>query len=187
MFSNDKNIERIASIVEEAQQWLLLRKEQATQEMANKTANIVSAIATILIVVSLLMLILIYLSFSVAYALEPLTGSMALSFIIVALFYVFVLLIFLLLRNKMLTKPLLAVAGIDENSAATKETCSKDIQDKEKRISLLWDELFHPKEEQATLIPSPTQRAMKIMSSSANIIDGAILGWKLYRKFKKKK
>lgn len=187
MFSNDKNIERIATIVEEAQQWLLLRKEQATQEVANKTATIVSAIATILIIVGLLMLILIYLSFSVAYALEPLTGSMALSFIIVALFYVFILLIFLLLRNKVLTRPLLAVAGIDETAAIEKETFETNIKDKEKHISQLWDELFHPKEEQTSLIPSPTQRAIKIMSSSANILDGAILGWKLYKKFKKKK
>ncbi len=43
----------------------------------------------------------------------------------------------------------------------------------------MWDELFHKPKNQAT----PTRRFSGLMNTGAGILDAAILGWKLYRKF----
>lgn len=63
---------------------------------------------------------------------------------------------------------------------AEKEKLHKAISDKENEINNLWDTLFHPKEEH--LIETPTQRLLHYANTGAGLLDGAILGWKLYRK-----
>lgn len=46
------------------------------------------------------------------------------------------------------------------------------------KMSKLWNDLFHAPKKAAT----PTKRLSGILSTGAVILDGAILGWKLYRK-----
>lgn len=46
------------------------------------------------------------------------------------------------------------------------------------KMSKLWNDLFHAPKKAAT----PTKRLSGILSTGAGILDGAILGWKLYRK-----
>lgn len=51
----------------------------------------------------------------------------------------------------------------------------------EEKLGVIWDDIFHkptPRNHN-----SPTQRALTLITSYAGVIDGAILGWKLYRKF----
>lgn len=59
----------------------------------------------------------------------------------------------------------------------------------EGRLSNIWNDIFHDKSSHS--LTSPTGKAISFLSNSAGVIDGAILGWKLYRKFsstfKKKK
>lgn len=57
----------------------------------------------------------------------------------------------------------------------------KQLTESEDKLAGIWNELFH--EAPAKALTSPTQRAMSFLTSSAGIIDGALLGWKLYRKF----
>lgn len=67
---------------------------------------------------------------------------------------------------------------------ARKEELRNGIQKDKTEIQKQWDTLFHQPEE--TLLPSPTQKVMKMMNTSAGIFDGLLLGWKLYRKYGKK-
>ena len=46
------------------------------------------------------------------------------------------------------------------------------------KMSKLWNDLFHAPKKPAT----PTKRLSGMLSTGAGILDGAILGWKLYRK-----
>lgn len=63
------------------------------------------------------------------------------------------------------------------------ETIRKQLNDSEKRLGTIWNEIFHsPTAKERN---SPTMRAMTLITSYAGVIDGAILGWKLYRKFGK--
>lgn len=53
-----------------------------------------------------------------------------------------------------------------------------DITKDSNKIRTLWDDIFHPKKDKAT----PTSRFANTMKMGAGIVDGLILGWKLYRK-----
>lgn len=66
---------------------------------------------------------------------------------------------------------------------ARKAELQKDIDKSSDAIKQQWKNLFHSKQLPAY---SPTQRFLSIASSSAGIIDGALFGWKIYRKFKRK-
>ena len=60
-----------------------------------------------------------------------------------------------------------------------------DLRNSEKQIQQLWGQLFTKPEPLSAL--TPTKRFSALMSTGAGILDGVILGWKLYRKFKRKK
>ena len=64
---------------------------------------------------------------------------------------------------------------------ARKIQLNKEIQRSEQKIKTTWDSIFHPK---ADPVPNtPAQRFLSLASSSVGLIDGALLGWKLYKKF----
>ena len=64
---------------------------------------------------------------------------------------------------------------------ARKMQLNKDIQHSEQEIKATWNSIFHPKK--APTPKTPTQRFVALASSSMGLIDGALLGWKLYKKF----
>lgn len=64
-----------------------------------------------------------------------------------------------------------------------KQELRKAINAKEEEIDRLWNELFTPPVSNA--FETPTQRFMRYAHNSVGVIDGAILGWKLYRKLGK--
>lgn len=51
------------------------------------------------------------------------------------------------------------------------------------RIKGLWDNLFHKPARK----PTPSKRFSGLMTTGAGIVDGLLLGWKLYRKFNGKR
>ena len=63
-----------------------------------------------------------------------------------------------------------------------KDEVRQSIHDDEKRIGKLWSDLFH-KEDRHTP-KTPVQRMINMVNIGSGVIDGLILGWKLYRKFK---
>ena len=188
MFSNDRNIEKIATLVEGIQQWSPLRKEQAQIEIAEKISSLITAIATMIVVSLLALLVCISLSLALAYAIEPVVGSFAIAFLIIASIDILLLILAIAFSDRLIKKPLLKSTGFAEgNTNVEREQCLTDINNKEKQISQLWDNLFHEKEQpKSGFFASPTQRFLDVVSSSAAIIDGVLLGWKLYRRFKRK-
>ena len=62
-----------------------------------------------------------------------------------------------------------------EELQARKDLLKEEIQKEDQQIRELWNSLFH----------KPTMLA-SMLTKGAGIIDGAILGWKLYKKFKKR-
>ena len=63
-----------------------------------------------------------------------------------------------------------------------KDEVRQSIHDDEKRIGKLWSDLFH-KEDRHTP-KTPVQRMINMVNIGSGVLDGLILGWKLYRKFK---
>ncbi|MCR5068717.1 MAG: phage holin family protein [Prevotella sp.] len=106
MFSNDKNIEHIADFVEEAKQWLTIRKEYTKIDIIDKVVQICTALILFIVLFILVIMTLIYLSFAAAYALEPITGSLPIGFLIVSAFYLLLLLLIYCKRHKWIERPL---------------------------------------------------------------------------------
>ena len=65
-----------------------------------------------------------------------------------------------------------------------KEMLRNAISKDDEKIRTLWNELFKPTEifDKNT---APSKRISRILNTGATVIDGAILGWKLYRKFRR--
>ena len=90
------------------------------------------------------------------------------------------------------------VAATDEENAAAKELAAananaalerynngeklEDIAKDDKRVKALWAQLFYRPKTNDT----PSQRITNMITTGGGILDGLILGWKLYRKFGKK-
>lgn len=63
---------------------------------------------------------------------------------------------------------------------AYKDAIKKEINKDEEKMGDLWSQLFHSGE------PEPQTRGQKftrMINMGAGMLDGALLGWKLYRKF----
>lgn len=58
----------------------------------------------------------------------------------------------------------------------------EDIAKDDKRVKALWAQLFYRPKTTGT----PSQRITNMITTGGGILDGLILGWKLYRKFGKK-
>ena len=65
-----------------------------------------------------------------------------------------------------------------------KETLRNEIQEDDKKIKNLWEEMSRPSD-LFSKSASPSKRIVGLMNTGAALFDGAILGWKLYRKFRK--
>lgn len=63
---------------------------------------------------------------------------------------------------------------------AYKEELREQIRQDRDVISTKWNDLFH-REEPAT--QNKAQKIMKMLSLGTGVLDGAMLGWKLYRKY----
>lgn len=62
---------------------------------------------------------------------------------------------------------------------AEKERLHKAISNKEAEISAIWHDVFHTVD---TAAMSRSQRMLHYANTGAGLVDGAILGWKLYRR-----
>ena len=66
-----------------------------------------------------------------------------------------------------------------------KELVQKDIEADDAKIKALWRTLF-VKPDVLSKNASPGKRLNSLFSIGASAFDGALLAWKLYRKFKKR-
>jgi len=105
MFSNDQNIETIAQLAEEVKRYLNLQTKYVKLDAVEKIVRLLTVITMTVILGLLLILALIYLSFSVANALQPML-SPAVAFLCVAGFYILLLALCIIFRKRWIEKPL---------------------------------------------------------------------------------
>lgn len=105
MFSNDQNIETIGQLVETLKHYIGLQNEYVRLDAVEKVVQILTVTFMTLILGTLLILMLIYLSFAAAYALSVWVGNVA-AFAIVAGVYLVFLLLFVIFRKQWIEKPL---------------------------------------------------------------------------------
>lgn len=66
-----------------------------------------------------------------------------------------------------------------------KEAIRKDMEKDETKFNKLWNSLFH-KPDAFSTSASASKRLNSMLSIGMSTVDGAILAWKLYKKFKRK-
>lgn len=105
MFSSDKNVETIGQLVEVIKHYIGLQKEYVKLDVIDKVVRLLTVTVVMLMLCITFLLMLIYLSFAAAWAMEPHFGIAA-AYCIVAAFYLFVLLLFIIFRKQWIERPL---------------------------------------------------------------------------------
>lgn len=106
MFSNDKNIEKLALIIESIKDYIGLQKEFLQLSAIEKTVRLLTFVLLAIILSFFILLFIIFLSFAAAYAL---TGVMpaAMAFLTVAGFYLLLFMLVYAKRKAWIQKPLI--------------------------------------------------------------------------------
>lgn len=111
MFSNDKNVETIAQLVEVLKHYIGLQSEYVKLDVIEKVVRLLTVITVATVFCTTLFISLIYLSFAAVYALQPLVGSLIWAFLIVGGGYLLLLIFFILLRHRLIERPLVRFLG----------------------------------------------------------------------------
>lgn len=111
MFSNDNNIETIAQLVEALKHYIGFQSEYLKLDVIEKIVRLLTVITVFTVFSVTLLISLVYFSFAAAYVLQTLMGSLILAFLVVGAFYLVLLIFFILLRHRLIERPLVRFLG----------------------------------------------------------------------------
>ena len=106
MFSNSKNRESIGKLLLEFKKYLELQKEFVKLDATEKMTVILSAILIVTVLLLLGSIVLLFLTFALAYYLGDVLGSLSLGFGLISAFILLLTVIFYLNRNRMVIQPM---------------------------------------------------------------------------------
>ena len=110
MFADDRSIENLQQLFVEFKKYLKLQKEYTKLEITEKLSILLSALVLLSVVG---MVALFYLSFALAYILDPLVGGLMVSFSIIAAFHLLLVLLVITFRKKLIINPMVNfIAGL---------------------------------------------------------------------------
>ena len=117
MFADDNSIENIQQLFFDFKKYLELQKKYTQLEVAEKLTILLSTLILVLLVVILGMVALFYLSFTLAYILDPIVGGLMVSFAMIS-FHILLIALIVAFRKKIIINPMTKfIAGlfIDNN------------------------------------------------------------------------
>lgn len=106
MFASDKSIDTLRQLFVELKKYLTLQKEYSLLEATEKLSVLLSMLIVVLLTVTLGMMALLYLSFTMAYVLAPLVGGIAVSFSLIAALHIVLALLLLVFRKRLVIDPM---------------------------------------------------------------------------------
>ena len=106
MFVNDKTIDNLQSLLTEVKKYIDLQMDYVKLDITHKLTILLSTLILILILVVLGMIALFYLSFTLAYVLEPLVGGLTISYAIITGGILLISLLVYLFRQRLIIQPL---------------------------------------------------------------------------------
>ena len=118
MFADDNSIENIQQLFFDFKKYLELQKKYTQLEVAEKLTILLSTLILVLLVVILGMVALFYLSFTLAYILDPIVGGLMVSFAMISCFHILLIALIVAFRKKIIINPMTKfIAGlfIDNN------------------------------------------------------------------------
>lgn len=113
MFADDKSIENIQQLFIEFKKYLELQKEYTKLEVTEKLSILLSTLILVLLVVTLGVVVLFHLSFTLVYVLAPLVGGLIASYALIACFHVLLIILLVLFRKRLIINPTVKfIAGL---------------------------------------------------------------------------
>ena len=108
MFSNDQNIETIAELVEVLKRYIATKSDLWRIDITEKIVKLFTIMAMFFTLSFILVLVLIYLSFTIAYALSTFIG-LSFAFLTVTCVYIVIFLLCILNRRRWIERPLVRI------------------------------------------------------------------------------
>ena len=106
MFANDRNIDNIQQLLSEMKNYAELQKDYIKLHLVEKLTILFSTLILIFILLVLGFITLFYLSFTLAYILEPYVGGLMASFGIISGSIILFILIIVAFRKRLIVQPL---------------------------------------------------------------------------------
>ena len=107
MLANDKSIDSFLQLFNEFKKYVELQKDYVKLELVEKLTALLSTLILVLILLVLGMMVLFYLSFTLAYILEPLVGGLMVSYVFISAAIVAVIALVVLFRKRLIVQPLI--------------------------------------------------------------------------------
>ena len=106
MFAYDKTIDNLQALLTEVKHYVDLQKDYVKLDITHKLTILISALILILGLMILGMIALFYLSFTLAYILEPHVGGLTNSYAIITGSILLIGILVYLLRKRLIIQPL---------------------------------------------------------------------------------
>ena len=106
MFATDKTIDSLQALFTEVKHYVDLQKDYVKLDITHKLTVLLSTLILILILVVLGMIALFYLSFTLAYILEPHVGGLVNSYAIITAGILLIGVVLYWLRQRLIIQPL---------------------------------------------------------------------------------
>ena len=205
MFADDNSIENIQQLFFDFKKYLKLQKKYTQLEVAEKLTILLSTLILVLLIVILGMVALFYLSFTLAYILDPIVGGLMVSFAMISCFHILLIVLIVVFRKKIIINPMTKfIAGlfIDNNKNKnimnmndTVQTEILTLEDLQQQKAEALEELRAQQQimaDTARNLFAPIAPAadkgtaiMRAFNTGMAVFDGVMLGVKLMRKVRK--
>ena len=106
MTNNQEPVENFQQLYDDVKKYVFLQTEYIKIEFVEKLTILLSTLLIITLITVLAIIALFYLFFSLAYAVEPVVGSLSGSFAIISGIYVVLIGLLFLLRKQLIITPL---------------------------------------------------------------------------------
>ena len=106
MFSSDKNIENLQQLYQQLKRYVNIQRDYVKLQLVEKLTVLISTLLLVLILIVLGIIALFYLSFTFAYILEPLVGSLTGSFAIITCLIILLIILIACFRKRLIIHPL---------------------------------------------------------------------------------
>lgn len=104
--ATQQSVENFQQLYDEIKKYIVLQAEYAKTEVVEKMTLLLSTLLIASLIIIFALGVLFYLCFALAYALEPLLGSLALSFGLISGVYILLIIVLVVFRKRLIIHPL---------------------------------------------------------------------------------
>jgi sterol desaturase/sphingolipid hydroxylase (fatty acid hydroxylase superfamily) len=134
LFAGDRSIENFEQLFEQVKQYLKLQKEYSLIKLTSKLSVLLSTLFLVVVFLILGMAALFYLLMALAYAIQPMVGSLGWSYAIIGGIALLLLALIAAFRQRLIIKPtvnFLAHLFLDDDEDAPKGDVKAETEGKE--------------------------------------------------------